>query len=71
MRIRAMQIIITVSALIFAVALVILPSLTIDGITLALFVVAVLHWLVPLFKSLKFPGGWKVEFQELEKVMVQ
>lgn len=30
--------------------------------------IAIIPWLVPLFKSLEFPGGWKFEFQELEKV---
>jgi len=28
-------------------------------------------WLAPVFKSLEFPGGWKVEFQELQKVAVR
>lgn len=67
MKIRAVQLIITILAILFALAHVFLPSLTIDGITLALFVIAILPWLAPLFKSLEFPGGWKVEFHELEK----
>ncbi|MFZ3382606.1 MAG: hypothetical protein WA144_01645 [Candidatus Methanoperedens sp.] len=46
---------------------IIFPNLSIDAITLALFLVAIIPWLAPLFKSLELPGGWKVEFQELEK----
>ncbi len=34
---------------------------------MTLLVIAVLPWLAPIFKSLEFPGGWKVEFQELQK----
>lgn len=28
-------------------------------------------WLVPLFKSLEFPGGWKIEFHDLQKVQTK
>jgi len=51
-----------------ALAHVVFPSLAIDAIALLLIVVAVVPWLAPLFKSLELPGGWKVEFQELQKV---
>jgi len=34
-------------------------------------VVAVVPWFAPLFKSLEFPGGWKVEFQELQKAAIR
>lgn len=34
---------------------------------MALLVIALLPWLAPIFKSLEFPGGWKIEFQELQK----
>ena len=67
MRIWAIQIIITVLALAFAVTHIVYPALTIDGITLAFLIIAVLPWLAPLFRSLEFPGGWKIEFQELEQ----
>jgi hypothetical protein len=43
-----------------------LPSIKIDIITLTLVVIAIIPWLAPLFKSLEFPGGWKVEFQDLK-----
>lgn len=43
------------------------PDLAIDGITLALLVIALVPWLAPIFRSLELPGGLKVEFQELQK----
>ena len=49
-----------------AITHVVFPELAIDATTLFLVAVAVLPWLLPLFKSLEFPGGWKVEFQELQ-----
>ena len=62
------QVFITVSALIIAIVHLLWPNLSIDAITLALFIVAVLPWAAPLLKSVELPGGWKVEFQELQKV---
>ena len=59
--------VVTLCALILAVAHLIWPDIAIDAITLALVVIAILPWLAPLFKSLELPGGWKVEFQELQK----
>jgi hypothetical protein len=43
------------------------PQVAIDAVALALIVIAILPWLAPLVKSLELPGGWKVEFQELQK----
>lgn len=58
---------ITVLALIGIGVHLLWPSLAIDGITLALLVVSIIPWLAPLFKSLELPGGWKIEFQDLQK----
>ena len=58
---------ITLSAIVIIVAHLIWPALAIDGITLALITIAIIPWLAPLFKSVELPGGWKVEFQELQK----
>jgi hypothetical protein len=65
--IRRTQILITLAALIVAIIHVAYPNITIDATTVFLLAVAVLPWLIPLVKSLEFPGGWKVEFQELEE----
>lgn len=59
---------VTLGALGVALAHVVFPGLAIDAVALVLVVVAVVPWLAPLFKSLELPGGWKVEFQELQKV---
>jgi hypothetical protein len=59
---------VTLGALMLALVHVVFPGLAIDAIALVLIVVAVVPWLAPLFKSLQIPGGWKVEFQELQKV---
>ena len=65
---KKIQYAITISALVLAAIHVIRPDIAIDYITLTLVFIAIIPWLVPLFKSLEFPGGWKVEFQKLEKV---
>jgi hypothetical protein len=43
------------------------PNLKIDGVTFGLFVLAILPWLSSLIKSFEFPGGWKIEFQDVSK----
>jgi len=59
--------IVTVGALTVVLVHLIWPSLTIDAITLVLLLVALVPWLAPLFKSIELPGGWKVEFHELQQ----
>jgi hypothetical protein len=56
--------IITLSTLAIALVHIFWPNLAIDAITLALIAIAIVPWLAPIFKSLEFPGGWKVEFKE-------
>ena len=59
---------VTLGALAIALAHIVFPKLAIDAVALVLIVVAVVPWLAPLFKSVQIPGGWKVEFQELQDV---
>jgi hypothetical protein len=59
---------VTLAALTVALVHVVFPRLAIDAVALVLIVVAVVPWLAPLFKSVQIPGGWKVEFQELQAV---
>jgi len=68
---RLLRRIVTLGALVFAGIHLIRPSLAIDAVTLTLLVIALVPWLAPIFKSLEFPGGWKVEFQDLQKVAVR
>ena len=58
--------VITLGALVIALTHLIRPALAIDAVTLALLVIALLPWLAPIFKSLEFPGGWEVQFQDLQ-----
>ena len=48
------------------VARLIWPNLRIDAITLGLLLVALLPWLSGLIKSAEFPGGWKIEFRDVQ-----
>lgn len=64
---QRLQYIITIAAIVIALIRLILPNIKIDAITITLLFIAVVPWLSPLFKSLEFPGGWKIEFQEVKE----
>lgn len=68
MDVSRIRLLVTLGALSVALVHILFPGLAIDAIALVLIVIAVIPWLAPLFKSLQFPGGWKIEFQELQKV---
>jgi hypothetical protein len=63
----ALSVAISLAALSVAAVHVALPDKKIDAITVGLLVVAVIPWLAPILKSIEGPGGWKVEFRELEQ----
>ncbi|MBU2730211.1 hypothetical protein [Acidithiobacillus caldus] len=67
MPLKGLRQLISFGALLLALAHIVWPQLTIDSVTLALIVIAILPWLAPLVKSLELPGGWKIEFHELLK----
>jgi len=67
MKLMRIQFAITVTAIIVITAHLVWPALAIDGITLALVTIAIIPWLAPLFKSLELPGGWRMEFRELQQ----
>lgn len=58
---------ISLGALLLALVHVVWPKVAIDAVALILVVIAILPWLAPLVKSLELPGGWKLEFQELQR----
>jgi hypothetical protein len=64
---RRLQYGITIAAIGIALIHLIFPNLKIDAITITLLFIALVPWLSPLFKSLEFPGGWKIEFQEVKE----
>jgi len=59
--------VVSLGGLLLALTHILWPKLAIDAIALVLIVIAILPWLSPLVKSLELPGGWKLEFQELQK----
>ena len=60
------KLIVTVVAVILLVARLIWPSLKIDAVALGLLAIAVVPWLSSLIRSAEFPGGWKVEFRDVQ-----
>jgi len=65
---KMIKIIISILAFTIAIIHITWPDLSIDYVTLTLFIIAIFPWSVPLLKSLEFPGGLKIEFNnELEK----
>jgi|CXWL01.1.fsa_nt_gi hypothetical protein len=68
-QLKKMRLYVTLGALSVALAHLLWPAMAIDAITLILVTIALVPWLAPIFKSLEFPGGWKVEFQELQKAV--
>jgi hypothetical protein len=61
------RLVVTLAALVLALVHILFPQVAIDGVALVLIVIAIVPWLAPLFRSLELPGGWKVEFQDLQK----
>lgn len=60
------RIIITGVAILVAALNLWVPDLKIDGITLALLLVAVAPCLAPVIKSVELPGGFKIELQDVK-----
>lgn len=58
--------VVTILALLAAVAHLAWPGVKVDAVTIALLAIAVLPWLAPLVKSVELPGGVKIELQELQ-----
>jgi len=68
MKAKPIQFLISTLAIVLAIVHIAWPDLTIDLITVALLVIAIIPWLGSLFRAIELPGGVKVEYQELEKV---
>jgi hypothetical protein len=61
------RLLVTGVALAAAAVHLIWPHLKLDGIVVALLVVALLPWLGAVFESLELPGGWKVKYREIQR----
>ncbi len=66
MNIFRLKLIISIGAGVLILIHLVVPSLNIDAITLGLFIVLILPWLSSLIKSAELPGGWKIEFQDIQ-----
>ena len=60
------QIAISCGSLLLAGLHLLWPAIRLDAVTLTLLAAAVVPWLLPILKSLKLPGGWEVEFRDLQ-----
>lgn len=58
---------ITIASLALITVKIVMPEVTIDSVTVGLFVVALLPWVSVLLESAELPGGWKLKFRELKK----
>lgn len=58
---------ITATALVLALAHLLVPSISVDAITIALFVIAVVPWLGSVFHAIELPGGLKIQYHELQR----
>ena len=64
---KTLQIIISIIGVALITAHMIWPTLKVDSITVVIFAIIIVPWLAPVFKTLEFPGGMKLEYN-LEKV---
>jgi len=67
LELKRLRQIVTAVALALAFVHLVWPRIAVDAITITLFFIAIVPWLAPIFKSIEFPGGWKVEFRDLQK----
>lgn len=67
MELKRLRQIVTAVALALAFVHLVWPRIAVDAITITLLFIAIVPWLAPIFKSIEFPGGWKVEFRDLQK----
>lgn len=65
------SVIITCLAVFAGISHLIWPSIHIDGILIALAVVAVVPWLGSIMDSLSFPGGWQIKYREIQESLKQ
>lgn len=59
-------IVITLIAIVGVISRLIWPDIKIDSITIGLLFIALIPWLPNYIKSAKLPGGWEINFQNLE-----
>ena len=64
---RVIKLLFSISALVLIVLRIAFPNLLpADTVTLGLLIAVILPWISSFIDSAEFPGGWKVQFRELE-----
>lgn len=61
------RLLVTAVALAAVTAHLIWSNLKVDGVVVAMLVIALLPWLGSVFESLELPGGWKVKYREIQR----
>jgi murein L,D-transpeptidase YcbB/YkuD len=61
------RLLVTVVALAAVAAHLAWSNLKVDGVVVAMLVVALLPWLGSVFESLELPGGWKLQYREIQQ----
>lgn len=61
------RLLVTAVALAAVAAHLIWSNLKVDGVVVAMLVVALLPWLGGVFESLELPGGWKLKYREIQQ----
>lgn len=64
---RPVALLVSAGAVLLAGAHLIWPDLRVDAVTLVLIAIAAAPWLGPIFKSIELPGGWKFEYQQIQR----
>ena len=62
------SIVISIFAIILLILHLLVPAAAIDAITITLFLIAIIPWMSPIFKSIKLPGGFQIDYQELKEI---
>jgi len=61
------RLLVTAVALAAVAAHLIWSNLKVDGVVVAMLVVSLLPWLGSVFESLELPGGWKLQYREIQQ----
>ena len=61
------RLLVTAAALAAVAAHLIWSNLKVDGVVVAMLVIALLPWLGSVFESLELPGGWKLKYREIQQ----
>lgn len=65
-KLEIIQIIISITGIGAAIAHVARPELAVDSVTFGFLLISVIPWLAPLIKAAELPGGFKIEFQDIQ-----